>query len=266
MSGSPPAAPGPRRAYVLDDEPLAVRRLVRLLDDSRRVEVVGSGTDPEAALQFLRRRPVDVLFLDVEMPGMNGFELVARLERQPLIVFTTAYDRYALRAFEVNSIDYLLKPIEPRQLTRALDKLDRLGGGLQWADRPDLRALLDELSSSLGTASRAHPARIASRLGARIRFLDVREITHFYAQDKITYAVAGGRAHCVDHAIVDLERILDPRRFFRVHRRAMVNLEWVQEIDTGPGGGAQVRLKDDRHTELPVARDRLRELRDRLGG
>src|SRR5258708_37986280 len=118
--------PSVPRASVLDDEPLAVGRLVRLLDETRRVDIVGSETDPRAALAFLNAHPVDVLFLDIQMPGVTGFELLERLERDPFVVFTTAYDRYALNAFAVNSIDYLLKPIERERLAQALDKLERL--------------------------------------------------------------------------------------------------------------------------------------------
>jgi two-component system LytT family response regulator len=254
------------KAYLVDDEPLAVRRLSRLLEATRRVEIVGSSSDPEAALAFLGANAVDVLFLDIEMPGMNGFELLARLERQPLVVFTTAYDRYALRAFEVNSIDYLLKPIEPQQLERALDKLDRLAGGRQeWATRPDIRGLLEEISRSLRSAQTGFLTRVASRLGERIQFVDVREVTHFFARDKLTYAAAGGRQLCLDRSIADLESRLDPQRFVRIHRSTLVNLDWVQEVAAGLGGGALLRLKDERRTELVVARDRARTLKERLG-
>src|SRR5580765_4652084 len=113
------------RAFVVDDEPLAVKRLTRLLTAPGRVELAGSSTDPVDALAALIGQPVDVLFLDIEMPGMNGFEMLGLLDSQPLVVFTTAYDQYALQAFEVNSIDYLLKPIEERHLARALDKIER---------------------------------------------------------------------------------------------------------------------------------------------
>ena len=107
--------------FLIDDEPLAVGRLKRLLDETGRVEIAGSSSDPAQALQQLRQSRPDVLFLDIEMPGMSGFDLLAQLgDPQPLVVFTTAYDRYALDAFKVNSIDYLLKPVEREQLNRAL--------------------------------------------------------------------------------------------------------------------------------------------------
>src|SRR5215469_13058454 len=101
----------PLRVYLVDDEPLAVERLEWLLRESPGIEVAGSTTDPETAIHFLNGQPVDALFLDIQMPGINGFELLARLKEQPSVIFTTAYDRYALKAFEVNSIDYLLKPV-----------------------------------------------------------------------------------------------------------------------------------------------------------
>src|SRR5258705_10545682 len=125
------------RVYVVDDEKLAVDRLMRLLNATGRVTIVGSQTDPEAALAFLRATPVDVLFLDVQMPGLTGFELLEQLERDVTVVFTTAYDRYALDAFGVSSLDYLLKPIEPDRLDQALDKVERFAGRA----RPDMRAL-----------------------------------------------------------------------------------------------------------------------------
>ncbi len=263
----------PRRAttllsvYLVDDEPLAVKRLERLLEATKRVEIAGSSSDPEDALAFLRSHAVDALFLDIEMPVMNGFELVSRLERQPLIVFTTAFDRYALKAFEVNSIDYLLKPIDPEQLERALGKLERLaGGGRQaWAERPDVVSLLQDLSRSLGGRPEPYLTRLASRLGERTQLVDVREVSHFTARDKLTYAVARGRELCIDHSLAELERKLDPKRFVRIHRATTVNLDWVKEIDAGIGGGALLRLKDEKQTELVVARDRVRALKERLG-
>jgi two-component system LytT family response regulator len=260
--------PTPRlRAYLVDDEPLALRRLRRLLEATGRVEIAGSATDPEEAAAFLNSNSVDVLFLDIQMPGMTGFELLARLGRQPMVVFTTAFDQFALKAFEVNSIDYLLKPIEPQQLERALSKLERLGvGGRQdWADNAGIRAVLEDLSRALRGAAPGGLQRMASRLGDRIIFLELPRVTHFFARDKLTYAVSEGREFCIDHTITELERRLDPRKFLRIHRATLVNLDWVREVDARFAGNAVVRLKDEKRTELIVARDRVRALRERLG-
>jgi two-component system, LytTR family, response regulator len=247
------------RAYVVDDERLAVQRLTRLLGATGRVEIAGSATDPEAALAFLNAHPIDVLFLDIQMPGLTGFELIARLDRDPFVIFTTAYDQYALNAFAVNSIDYLLKPIEPERLDRALDKLERHAG----QPRPDIRTLARELAAELGSSRRLE--RVASRVGERTTVLETTRVSHFAAKDKLTFAVVGGREHVIDYTLAQLEERLDARRFVRIHRGAIVNASFVQELFPGVDGGILVRLKDDKKTELSVARDRVRELKDRLG-
>lgn len=247
------------RAYVVDDERLAVERLTRLLNATGRVTVVGSATDPEAALASLRTTPVDVLFLDIQMPGLTGFELLERLDRDLAVVFTTAFDRYAVDAFAVNSLDYLLKPIEPERLDRALDKLERFAGRA----RPDIRALARELAAELAPNRRLE--RIASRVGERTTVLDVTRISHFTSKDKLTFAVVNGREHVIDHTLADLEAQLDGRRFARIHRATIVNVAFVQEMFPAVDGGVLVRLKDEKHTELNVARDRVRELKQRLG-
>jgi two-component system LytT family response regulator len=242
------------RAFVLDDEPLAVKRLARMLRETGRVEVVASSTDPVEAIEALRQSPLDVLFLDIQMPGMTGFEMLRELEQQPLVVFTTAYDQYALRAFEVNSVDYLLKPVEPAHLARALDKIER-----RQTAAPNWKALVAALHRP------EYPERIASRLGERTHILDLAKVTHFFAQDKLTFAATETKDYVVDHTVAELERKLDPRHFCRIHRSTLVNLEWVKEVDTWFGGRALVRLKDAKSTELHAARDRTAELRKRLG-
>jgi two-component system LytT family response regulator len=152
------------RAYLVDDEPLALERLSRLLMQSGRVELTGSTTVPEEAVASLTAGPPDVCFLDIQMPRLNGFAVLARLPSQPVVVFTRAYDHYALQAFGVNSVDYLLKPIEPEALDRALTKVERLRGSNQPA-QPNLKVLLKQLADSLRETKPEYPGRIASRLG-----------------------------------------------------------------------------------------------------
>jgi two-component system LytT family response regulator len=248
------------RAYIVDDEVLAVERLCRLLERTGRVEIAGATTDPDAALAFLQAHPLDVLFLDIQMPGLSGFQLLEQLERDVRVIFTTAYDRYALDAFAVNSVDYLMKPIEPERLGKALDKLER-----QTATAvPDVRTLARELAQHLTprpTANRLE--RIASKVGERTTLVDVGRVTHFFSKDKLTFAATAGKEHVIDFTLADLEQRLDRRRFVRIHRGTIVNVAFVQEIYPGVEG-VMVRLKDG-GPELSVARDRVRELKERLG-
>lgn len=250
------------RVFLVDDESLALKRLARLLEATGRVEIVGSATDPEAALDLLARESIDALFLDIEMPGLNGFELLARLKPQPLVIFTTAYDQYALRAFEVNSIDYILKPIESEQLDRALAKLERLRAT---GPQPELRAVLEQLAAAYGSRASEYPDRIASRIGDRVQFIEMRSVTHFIAKDKLTFGVTSEKSCVVDSSISELEQKLDPKRFVRIHRSTLLNIDWVHEVHTSFAGGMVVRLKDAKRTELHVARDRMRALKERLG-
>jgi two-component system LytT family response regulator len=252
------------RAYLVDDEPLALERLRRLLERTGRVEVTGSTTEPEKAVAALAADPPDVCFLDIQMPRLDGFEVLARLPHQPIVIFTTAYDQYALKAFGVNSVDYLLKPVEPEALERALKKVERFRGTGR-SGQPDLQALLTQLTDSLRAPKPDYPDRIASRLGDRLWFIDLARVTHFYAEDKLTYAVWEGKSYCVDYTIAELERKLDPRKFLRIHRSTVVNVAWIKEVASLPGGALNVRLKDGRETDLTVARDRARDFKARLG-
>jgi two-component system, LytTR family, response regulator len=252
------------RAFLLDDEALALKRLERMLAATGRVEVVGTSTDPvEAVARILETKP-DVLFLDIEMPGMTGFEMLAELQPQPWVVFTTAYDRYALEAFGVSAIDYLLKPIDAAQLGRALDKIERTRGAS--ATPPAMADLIERLAAATrATKAPAHPDRVASKVGERIEFIDLNQVTHFFASDKLTFAATPAKNYAVDYTIQELEQKLDPAKFVRVHRATLVNVAHVQELHSWFAGRMMLRLKDPKHTEIAVSRDRVRAVKERLG-
>jgi two-component system LytT family response regulator len=250
------------RVYLVDDEPLALKRLARLLRETGRAEVVGSHSDPTQALAELQARPCDAVFADIEMPGLSGFEMLAKLVPQPLVIFTTAYSQYALQAFELHSVDYLVKPIDPRQLDRALGKLERILKGAE--SRPQLEKLLEQLAAAL-PAKQGFPSRLPSRLGDRIEFFEVARVTHFYANEKLTYASTPKKDFVVDNTIAQLEETLDPARFVRIHRSTIVNIEFVKELYSWFSERMMVRINDGKDTELTVARDRVRTLKERLG-
>jgi two-component system, LytTR family, response regulator len=225
-------------AYLVDDEALALRRLARMLEETGRVTIAGQSTRPVEALAQLAG--VDVVFLDISMPELDGFEVCARLPPNVMVVFTTAHDEHALRAFGTNALDYLLKPIREAELTRALDKLERM-----------------RVLSAAEVVSRA-PGRIASRLGDRIQLVELERITHFQAEDKLTYAVTAERSHVVDATITELEQRYSASGWFRIHRATLVRLAAIVEVR-----GTNVRLATGQ--QVTVARDRAAALRDRLG-
>lgn len=269
----------PLSAVLVDDESLALKRLQRMLEATGRVRVAAAFSDPEEALAFLSGPAAgafDILFLDIEMPGLNGFQLLERLEAQPLVVFTTAYSQYALQAFEVHSVDYLLKPVSEQALDRALTKFERLarsasGPSASPAPQPDLRALAVQVAQALaaGGGSSSNPAAIPSRLpsrtGDKVEFVDLARVTHFYASDKLTFAATPQKDYAIDFTIGQLEERLDPNRWIRVHRSTIVNIESILELHTWFGGKVLLRLNDGKRTEITVARDRAKDLKDRIG-
>jgi len=251
---------GRLRAYVVDVEPGALKQVVQSLKSTGRVEVVGTATAGETALAEVPACDVDALFLDIHMPGMTGFELLERLQTRALVVFVTAHDEHALRAFEAAAIDYLLKPVKRERLERTLDRLESR------RDDPgaSVQAVLEKLARHYPRAP-VYADRISVDLGQqRTQLVEVAKISHFLAQGKGTLAVTASGSHLVDRALGELEERLDPRQFVRIHRSAIVNLQWVAEVQPELGGRLVVKLKDGARTELQVARDRARAFKERM--
>ena len=254
----------PLRAFLVDDEPLAIKRLRRLLERTGRVEVVGEATDAEGARRVLRGGGIDAAFVDIQMPGTTGLELASGLPVPPWIVFVTAHDRYALRAFEVNALDYLVKPVRQADLARAIDKIERTRALAAPDAGAEARALVERVEAAL-RALREPVERIAARVGDRYALVELERVTHFRAETKATMAVTvGGEALEIDATLADLEQRL-AARFVRIHRALLVSLAHVLDLDARPQGGVWVRLKDAARTELPVARDRVRALKTKIG-
>lgn len=253
------------RVFLVDDESLALKRLSRLLSETGKVEIVGQTTEPLKALQIIPTLQLDALFLDIQMPELTGFELLRELKNYPPVIFTTAFDEYALKAFEVFSVDYLLKPIEAERLEKALSKLERLTAEKQGGTE-NIQKLLESLTLKAPVETPRPLERIASRIGGRVQILHTAEITHFISQDKITLAEnAVNKQFPIDFSLNELENKLDKQFFLRVHRNAIVNLNFIKEVHGWFSGGILIRLNDDRKTEVPVARDRVKILKDVLG-
>jgi two-component system LytT family response regulator len=248
------------RAFLVDDEPLALKRLARLLEATGRVEIVGRATDPTKALAQIADAPPDVVFLDINMPGLSGLQLAERVPPRVRVVFTTAYDQHAIAAFEMNAVDYLLKPIGRERLSATLD---RLASRRDDAAGDELRETLARLAGHLrGTP---HLGHLASRVGERVQLIPVDEVTHVFAHDRATYAATATAEHMLDATILELERKLDPAKFVRIHRGTLVNLAWVSELHADFGGKLMLRLRGAAKRELVVSRDRVRALKERLG-
>lgn len=216
------------RALIVDDEPVARRRLRRLLRGLPDVEVAGECGDGRSAVSAIRATKPDFVLLDVQMPEMDGFEVLRALdgERLPELVFVTAFDRYAVRAFEVHALDYLLKPVDAERLTAAVGRVrTRIAERHGAADDPRVLALVNDL------AGRARfLRRVPVKAGGRWLVVDLADVDAITAADNYVTLHVGAERYLVRETMGRLERDLDPERFVRIHRSTIVQLDRVREL------------------------------------
>jgi two-component system LytT family response regulator len=226
------------KALVVDDEPLARRELRRLLAAFPSVEVIGEAGNIDEARASIEELQPEVVFLDIQMPGGTGFDLLAQLDRLPRVVFTTAYDQYAVKAFEVNALDYLLKPIEPERLAMALRKLEASTPRGAVAPQP----LLEQLFI---------------RDGPRCWFVPLREVSVFSAEGNYVRLLWGKERPLLGRSLAALEQKLAPQRFFRANRSQIINLDFIERVELGEGGRLHIQLKDGPEIEVSRRQARL---------
>ena len=218
-------------ALIVDDEPLARKFIRRMLENHRAVEIVGEcGNGKEAVAAISEKKP-DLVFLDVQMPEMNGFTTLETLgaENLPQIVFVTAYEQYAVRAFEIHALDYLLKPFDQERFDKTMTR-----AGEKFADRRQLQTERQQIAALLENVSQEkkppYLERLVIKTGGRIIFLKTAEIDWIQADDKYVHLHAGGKSHLVRQTLGALESQLDPQKFIRIHRSAIVNVERIKEL------------------------------------
>lgn len=219
------------RALVVDDEAPARRRLRRQLE-ALSVEVVGEAEDGEQALTQARALAPDVIFLDVRMPGVDGLTLAQRHTDLPPIVFCTAYDEFAVKAFEVNAVDYLLKPVREERLSLSVEKV-----------RAKQAASRERVAKALEAVAPAQATRVVSSTRGTVCFFDARQLTRFWSSDKYTVFVAEGEEHLIEESLSTLEERLAPHGFLRVHRAELIRLDAVKSLSTADGMH-EVKLAD----------------------
>jgi two-component system LytT family response regulator len=243
------------RTLIVDDERLAREKIRALLADDAAIDVVGECANGADAIAAVRRHKPDLLFLDVEMPGANGFQVLQRLrgERLPLVVFITAHDEYAVRAFEVEAIDYVMKPFDRRRFADALRRAKRQMNEPEEEAEGRILRLLERMLKP--------PEHFLVKQRDRTFLLAVPEIDWIEAEGKYVRLHAAGAAHLVRESIGDVEERLDARRFLRIHRGTIVNVKRILEMHRGFGGGIFVVLRDG--TKLTMSRryrTRIREV------
>lgn len=253
------------RCLVIDDEKPAREKLKRLLADEADFEVVGEAANADDAVARIDEVRPDLVFLDVEMPEGTGFDVLRRVAVIPHVIFTTAYDKYAVQAFEVRSLDYLLKPFGRSRMQEALE---RARAAMRRDSDPSERVLA--LLESLDRERRSEPAdrttapsRISAKRGAKIVVLDPEEILWFEAEETLVFARTARGRFLVERTLGDLEKQLE-RDFFRCHRGYLVRLAQIAEILPGDAGTYEIVPRDASEARIPLSRRQARKLKEKI--
>jgi two-component system LytT family response regulator len=249
-------------ALIVDDEPLARKFVRRMLEKHPAVEIVGECGNGREAVAGIREKTPDLVFLDVQMPEMDGLTTLETLsaESLPQIVFVTAYEQYAIRAFEIHALDYLLKPFDQPRFDKAMMRVYEKS-----ADREQAAVEQKQIVALLENVSRKTPFldRLVVKTGGRIIFLKTSEIDWIQADDKYAHLHAGSKSHLVRQTLGALEAQLDPRKFIRIHRSAIVNVERIRELQPMFAGEHTVMLENG--TKLTLSRSYKNKLFEILG-
>ncbi len=249
---------GPLRVLIADDEKPARRDIRRMLGSIGGVEVVGEAADGPETVELIREIRPDLVLLDIQMPGLDGFQVLGKLEGagpMPSVVFITAYDEHALRAFEISAVDYILKPVDEKRLARAIEGVRRMRNGIE--ERPGIEELLEKAGILSG--------RIALRNGESLVMVDTDDILYAtVSQGEVTVVTRDceGSANC--RSLDELQRELPGERFMRVHRSYIANLRQVHEITPRFSGSYRLRMGGSEGPVIPVSRAQAKKLRRRL--
>lgn len=255
-------AEGPLRVMIVDDELLARQRLEDLLVKEDRVEIVEMVDNGTRAVEAIRELKPDLVFLDVQMPGLTGLEVVAEIDRaaMPAIIFVTAFDQHALRAFELTALDYLVKPFDDDRFEQAFRRARKM------IELEEVGRMTSRLLTLLQGEAKGGPEyleRIAVEMRGQVRVVPVESIDYIASSGPYAELHVGERTHVLRERMQNLEDRLDPAHFFRIHRSAIVRLDRIESLKKASGGEYAVKLKDG--TELSVSRNRREELEQRLG-
>ena len=250
-------------ALIVDDEPLARVRMRSLLAPySSEIEIVGEAASGAEAIEKIGQLLPDVVFLDIQLNDMDAFEALKSLEEDmPLIVFTTAYDNFALRAYEENTVDYLLKPVEPARLEKTVEKLRKQLEQSASENQLPENFSWDAFRQMMGSTS-GYLQRLQVKIGDRILLVNVDEIIRFQSEEKYTTVYTLSGQHVIDTPLVDLEKKLDPRQFVRIHRAHLVAIDYIAEIRKTDMSRLSVVLRDKDRTQLLVSRNFVKKVRN----
>ena len=250
------------RILIIEDEPQAAQRLSNLvLELIPQAKIEASIDSVKKSIQWLSsNKQPDLILMDIQLADGLSFEIFPAIEVKSPVIFTTAYDEYALKAFKVNSIDYILKPVDKEELKKAIEKLR----GLQQADS-DNQLALENIQEAVRLLTKKFKTRFVIKVGEHLRTIEVSAIQYFYSQDKTTFATTNeGRQFILDFTLDELEDMLDPLEFFRINRKYLVRAAAIQDIISYTNSRLRLILKASNDEDVVVARERVQEFKSWL--
>lgn len=227
------------KTLLIEDERLAREEFKSLLKDYLEIDIIGEAKNGEEGIALIKEHKPDLVFLDINMPGMNGFEMLKQLEDLPRVIFVTAYDEYALKAFEVNALDYILKPVDPERLREAIQKLSSED---------------DFVSQSTGLARKdrllSTKDRVFIKDGEKCWFVELSKVRMLESDGNYVKVYFDNFRPLILRSLNSFEERLDPEFFFRANRKFIINLQWVSSIENWFNGGLQVELREGEKVEI----------------
>lgn len=250
---------------VIEDEKLAAERLTALVKElAPGFEIVGRADSVKSSVRWLQNNPApDLIFMDIQLADGLSFNIFEHIKVEVPVIFTTAYNEYAIRAFKVNSIDYLLKPIDKEDLQKSLDKFNRL------YQKVEEKVVYDSLAVQklLQMFSNNYKARFVIRVGEHLRHIGIEEIAFFHSMEKETYLnTFSGKCYGLEYSLDQLEELTDPKTFFRINRKYLVNLKAIKDIIAYSGSRLKLKINDKDDDETVVSREKVAEFRNWLEG
>ncbi|KAA3620442.1 MAG: DNA-binding response regulator [Calditrichaeota bacterium] len=243
------------KTYVIEDEEPALQRLQSMLQEITDIEIIGHSASGKKAIIEIDAIKPELLLLDIHLTDMSGLDVLQLIKTKPAVIFTTAYDQYAVQAFELRAVDFLLKPYSQSRLEEAISRV---------RENENAPAAINNLLAHWQPPA-SYLTRFASRIGDKIFMFSEDEIVYFISESKFVYACLENQRYLLNNTLSQLETRLDPEKFFRIHRSSIVNLNYVRKIEADNSGGYEITTADNKNSKLSVSRTAGKALRKKLG-